>query len=364
MKNIRFTPLVIVSFSLLIVSMGVLGYGAYKNIFKTDAINNEELIVLNPIDSLITLNPINDPIQSSNASLINKKKTAIHNINDVDRTENSFTQRPSQKSANIQSKETALEIIKLKAEIEILSKNKNKDADLKISQQKTEELQQRVDKLVDKNSDVERENKRLFAVLRKLSDDREGATQTKTWPAVFENKSNVIKNTEIPEISNRAVTDHNKNNTPLPDNNKINATIPVNLSTGSANSFGIENISLTALTVTDNKELESFQAFQTDKLVGTVSLKNINFQNNAGEVFIVVLKPDGHVLQKSTWESGTFQSRDGKKIYSCRLRFDFTKGETKKLSFSINSSIFLPGNYIMQVYSGGAMIGKFIKSLS
>jgi hypothetical protein len=349
---------------MLIVSLGVVGYWAYKNIFKSEAINNGELIVLNPIDSLIILNPINDPIQSSNASLLNKKKTALHNINEVDQTENIVSQRPSQISSGKQTKETALEIIKLKAEIETLSKNKNIDADLKISQQKIEELQQRVDKLVDKNSDVERENKRLFAVLRKLSEDREVTTQTKTWPVVFENKTTDIKNTDIPEQPNRAMKEDNKNNFPLPAGKKINPTIPVNMSNASTNSFGVESISLTALTVTDNKELESFQAFQTDKLVGTVSLKNINFQNNAGEIFIVVIQPDGHVLQKSTWESGTFQSREGKKIYTCRLRFDYMKGETKKLSFSINSSNYQKGNYLMQVYCGGVLIGKVIKSLS
>ena len=137
-------------------------------------------------------------------------------------------------------------------------------------------------------------------------------------------------------------------------------------SIGSAigNSLNIADMRITALTVTDNSEIETSQAFQTDKLVCSLTLKNNNFQNNTGDIFIVVLQPNGQTLQKSTWESGTFQSNDGKKIYSCRLHFDYSKGETKQLLFSLNAANYIKGNYTMQVYCKGVLIGKIVKLLS
>ena len=118
------------------------------------------------------------------------------------------------------------------------------------------------------------------------------------------------------------------------------------------------------MTVTDNKDIETYEAYQTDKLVGFITLKSTALQNSSGELIIVVLQPDGNVLQKSTWETGTFQSNEGKKIYSCKLRFDHKAGENNQLSFSLNAASFAKGNYTLQVYSGGVLIGKIIKKLS
>lgn len=90
-----------------------------------------------------------------------------------------------------------------------------------------------------------------------------------------------------------------------------------------------------AIMVTDNKELETYQAIQTDKFVGSFIVKNSKAVNNVAELFIVISQPDGQVLQKSTWESGTFETLNGRKVYSCKLRFDYTKGEPKNY-FSIS----------------------------
>ena len=341
MKKIRFTPLIIISIGLLFASLGVLGNWAFKTFLKDNEDNAGEMIVLKPIDSLETMEPAADLMRTHDK---NKKKVSAKTT-----TEAGNTQKPMNTGLYQQAKttddETAVEINKLKTAIGTLSKKNTNNADL--TEQITA-LQQRIDKLVDKNSNVENENKRLFAVLKKLSDDKKETEQTiKTWPVVFENKTVQANSLTISSATNQNDTRNSGSIGPA-----------------MGNSLGVADMHLTALTVTDNKEIETFHAYQTDKLVGSVTLKNNSFQNNTGEIFIVVLQPDGRVIQKSTWESGTFQSRDGKKIYSCRIHFDNSKGETKRLLFSLNAAAYVKGNYIMQVYSKGVLIGKMVKALS
>ena len=78
---------------------------------------------------------------------------------------------------------------------------------------------------------------------------------------------------------------------------------------------------------------------------------------------VVVLQPDGKVIRNSAWESGVFETRDGKKIYSRKLLFDAT-GNEKQLNFSLNPDRFLKGEYTMQIWYNGSMIGKMSRILS
>ena len=99
-------------------------------------------------------------------------------------------------------KEAKEEITKLKAEIAALLSNKSSEADLKLANQKIEELEQKINRLVDKNSDVEKENERLLVVLRKFSDNRISAEQNA--------KDQAAKQSEID--TQKAVVDGVKSN--------------------------------------------------------------------------------------------------------------------------------------------------------
>lgn len=228
------------------------------------------------------------------------------------------------------------EFFKLRNDITTILKDKSGNANLGVARQKIAELQRRVDELVGRNRDVEQENKRLYAMLKQLSANMKEPDQQNVRPVVFENK---------------------QAGEPSGSGNSNNA-FP-------AGTFVASDLRLSALMQTDNdKELETYQAVQTDKLVGSFIVKNDNGQNNNAEVIVVVLQPNGQVLQKSSWESGTFTTREGKKIYSCKMRFDYNKGEVKRLNFSLSSDKYMKGNYIMQIYHNGTMIGKLSKTLS
>ena len=82
------------------------------------------------------------------------------------------------------------------------------------------------------------------------------------------------------------------------------------------------------------------------------------------DIMIVVVQPNGQVLQKSPWESGSFETNEGKKVYSCKIRCETARGENKQYNFSLTADKFYKGNYVMQVYHNGVLLARINKSLS
>ena len=219
-----------------------------------------------------------------------------------------------------------IEINKLKEEITGILKNKNSIADLSTAREKIDELQVKVAQLQNRNFNIEKENKRLKALVQQLITDKNGNGQT----------------------ANR-----------LPVADKM-----TNAKTNLAPVFFAADIRLTAVAIKDDKEEESLQGEETEKLSGSFIIKSNSYQNNTADIIVVVLQPNGKVLQNSIWESGTFDTNEGKKIYSLKIHFDYVKGEEKQLQFSLSTDKFQKGNYIVQVYHNGSVIGKMVKFLS
>ena len=114
----------------------------------------------------------------------------------------------------------------------------------------------------------------------------------------------------------------------------------------------------------EDKELENDAADKAEKLAGSFTVINYNSQLTNAEMFVVVLQPDGRVLKTSGWESGAFVTAKGKKIYSYKLNFNYSRGEVKRLQFSLRTDKLIKGNYTMEVYYNGTVIGKMVKTLS
>lgn len=98
------------------------------------------------------------------------------------------------------------------------------------------------------------------------------------------------------------------------------------------------------------------------ELVGSFLLQNNSSITTNDDLMIVVVQPNGKVLQKSTWESGTFQTSMGKKIYSCKLPIEnLTPGKNRIVTFSLLGDKSLPGIYTIEIYQKGIMIGNLYK---
>ena len=218
-----------------------------------------------------------------------------------------------------------VELGKLREEIVTLLGNKKNDADLQQAKVKIEELQQKVALLQNNYTGVETENKRLQQLINRLLNSKQYPTQSSGTIAIGKQKP---------------------------------TTLPV-ASKGVASAASLH---LFALAGNNKNGQETNTADDAEKIVGTFTVKNLPAKGN-GELLIVVLQPDGKVVKNSVWESGTFESADGKKIYSRKLYAEATN-EEKQLNFSLTPERFLKGDYTMQIWYNGNMIAKMTKTLS
>lgn len=230
-------------------------------------------------------------------------------------------------SLKIQMNTKLGEIYKLKNEIGAILKNRGSTrADLNIARQKISELQQKTDELRTQNSDMEEEKNQLNAVLEQLTTDMKGLEQN-------------IKR--------------------LGEENKV-LMEKVNM----ASIFVASELKLSAVTLKNQKEQETNQAKKVTKLVASFAVQNNISEDKNADVYVVVTEPNGQILRNTVWESGSFDTRnEGKKNYTLKMHFEYEKGETKHLLSSLNADSYEPGNYTMQVYHNGVMIGKTIKML-
>jgi hypothetical protein len=312
MREDKYDKLLNASIVLLIISAVVLAISSYKYFIKGTTAKKTELASSMPIKK-----------QAERDSI---QKVYNATVNDIDTKLKVDPQIASDKYA-----QTKLDDVNtLRTEISALLKDKNNDANLASAKLKIEELQLKVAILQNRFTGVEAENKRLQALLSQLMSSNRSNNLPST-SAVSEKQPKI--NTE------RLVT----NNTYGP------ATTAAGLH-------------LFAVVDNNNREQETNDAEEAEKMIGTFSLKNISVKATP-EVMVVVLQPDGRVLKNSVWESGTFETKEGKKVYSRKISFEPAQ-EDKQLNFSLTPDTFLKGDYTLQIWYNGKMIAKTVKTLS
>ena len=311
MKDSKSLLLLITSMLLIIVSLALLWTWGYN-------IGNQK----NKTGSVFIIK------DSTNANLLSKDslnklyKDAATNLNSLDSTVSKAD------SLNYNISDKLIEFYKLRDEIAALLNNPENKAGLLNAQDKIGELQTKVDDLRNQNLSIVKENKRLSGILYQLSKDQKPELVI-TKPLIVETKENK----------------------------------PTIIKVSGSSLFSIEDMNVVGIAEVDNNSTETNLAASVNKFSGSFNLKNIKAQNTNGEIMIVILQPDGKVLKSSSWESGTFESADGRKIYSSKVKYDCGIGESKKLNFSVNAELFSKGNYTVQLFQNGLIIAKMVKSL-
>lgn len=312
MKDNRFFPLLALSVLFLVVSfvlLCVLGY----NFYTQQKTGKQKIAV---IPSQIT----NTATEKTRDTLQRLYAAAVNTITTDSTLDSAFGTADSAQAALGDNKLS--DYYKLKGEINTLLKDSSSSmADLELARFKIKELQYKVDELKNRNVDVEKENKRLRALLEQFAMNNSGAGSP--------------------------------------------------LNTGAGNDKAIENIKSTSpvfsaselkLTAANNDDDEVANADETEKFVGSLVVRNSLVQG-MGEVMLVLTQPDGKVL-RSAWESGSFDTDGGKKVYSRKIKFDYNKGESRRLNFSVPADNIQKGAYTLQVYNNGKVIGKTVKVVS
>ena len=129
--------------------------------------------------------------------------------------------------------------------------------------------------------------------------------------------------------------------------------------------FVASEIKLSAIQSKGNKEVETDKAKNAEKFAISCLLQNnVNSYENS-EIIIVLTDPNNQVLEYSAWDAGTFETKtEGRKKYTRKSKFAYNKGEPFQLSFTMNAPAYVKGNYVLQIYHNGVMIGRKIKVLN
>ena len=254
------------------------------------------------------------------------QKIYSYTINNLDARLDSTKSTAGLLQGQLQTK--LAEINRLRIEIAtILKKNNFKKEDLDLARKKTAQLQQLVEELQNKNNSIEEEKKQISAVLDKVT-------------------------TQVKYLEN----DMQK----LGKENKILAE-KITL----ASSFVASELKLSPVTVKNDKEQETNLAKKAEKLIISFAVQNnvTDYQN--ADVFIVITQPNGKILKnEDVWEATSINLQNGSRIsYTRKVRFEYLKGESKRLIFSLDAEEYLKGTYTLQLYHNGYMIGQTMKTL-
>ncbi len=305
---------------------------------KYDKLLNASIVLLIVSATVLAISVYNtyikEPTKTVKKSAIQYKKSAerdslqsiyTNTLKGIDSTLLLDSVNPLNKEAQVKFAEMNI----LKSEIATLLKDQSTDADLATAKLKIEELQLKVALLQNRYTGVESENKRLQKLIEQLMANSKATTTGITTSYTSKEK-------------NKGITEK------TPANNTA-ATLAGDLR-------------LFAIAESNAKEIETSFADDAEKIVGSFLFK-ANASKGNGEVIVVVVQPDGRVIKNSAWESGTFETSQGKKVYSRKL-FVEAQGEEKRLNFSLMPDGFLKGDYTLQVWYNGSMIGRVVKTLS
>ena len=303
------SPLLFISILLLLFACLVLlsTWGYYK-FYKIEA----EPITQISLKPKVGIEDYRDSLQKIYTSTINNINTKLN------------TTSENADSLHLNLNLSPAVLFNLKSEIETILNNHPLKANLEIARQKIFELQTKLGELKNKNISIDDQNKRLTGKVNQLTNEIKSEEQNiKTEPEA------------------KMLT-------------KLNMA---------ASTVTILQLRLSAVAVNDGGEHETTLAEQTEKLAGSFTAKNNFSQANDAEIFVVVQQPDGHVMQGSAWESGAFETRNGRMIYSTKLNFENPQEASKHVSFFLSSDAYQKGVYALQLYSKGIMIGKTYKTL-
>jgi len=380
MKDTKSLLLLIVSLLLIVVSLALLWTWGY-NYGREKA---------RPI--IVTRDTFPTEILSEDSmnEVINQ---AVGNLNNLDSTLTKID------SLKLDISQKINEFYKIRDEIAAMKSISNENAEKNIN-----DLLLKVNELSSQNQAIIKENQRLITLVSGKKDanpeksnnnnnrvPKNNINNQKTTPNISAEKS---KKSTTPKIIENKIIVKSSNNTPNKSKPKVDSSnlqktkiinqntdtkliksspkkqekaIPVTATVKnkakSASFFAVSSLDVKGLYEDENKYVETNLATQTNKLNGSFELKNLHSEIKNGDIHIVITKPDGKLLQSSTWDAGTFETDNGRRIYSTKVKYSCDIGETKKLNFSINADQYPKGNYPIDFYQNGYIIGKTVKAL-
>jgi peptidoglycan hydrolase CwlO-like protein len=130
-----------------------------------------------------------------------------------------------------------------------------------------------------------------------------------------------------------------------------------------ASTLNASNIVITPINVKSNgKEKVSTTAKRVDKFVVSFDVDNRIIQSGSTDVYVVVLGPDGKAINTS---AETFTTREEVAMpFTAKMPVDLETAKKKNVEFAfMPGSNFMQGNYTVQIYQNGFLIGQGTREL-
>lgn len=128
-----------------------------------------------------------------------------------------------------------------------------------------------------------------------------------------------------------------------------------------ASTLNASNIRVTPINIKGNgKEKQSTTAKRVDKLLISFDVDNRIAQAGSTDVFVMITGPDGQVVTNDATGSGTFTTREeGEKKFTAKVPVAVETAKRKFVEFGfVPGSTFQQGNYKVQIYQNGFLIGE------
>ena len=133
-----------------------------------------------------------------------------------------------------------------------------------------------------------------------------------------------------------------------------------------ASTLNASNITITALDIRKNgKEKVSTTAKRVDKMIVKFDLANRIIESGSTDLYVLVTGPDGKPISSGDNFSGKFTTREeGDKFFTAKFPVTLEPAKTKNVAFSfIPESSFIQGEYKIEIYQNGFLIGQAVSSL-
>lgn len=125
--------------------------------------------------------------------------------------------------------------------------------------------------------------------------------------------------------------------------------------------FTVSDINLSAVNTANDKE-----APDADKITFSFTLRNNALDDSYYDVYVVIIGPENKVLQADQWaaaENFFTSKKEGIRAFTKRIRFEYNRGDQKKISSSIEPERISKGPYTLKIYLNGVVIGQTKRSI-
>lgn len=212
--------------------------------------------------------------------------------------------------------------------------------------------------LEEKNAEIAKTKEEIRTILNKQDATKEELARAKSLIAKLNSKISGLQ----AEVA-RLRTDNDRLNNDLTVSNAAKVELEKKVDVGST--LHASNIVITPMNVKrSGKEKISDRAKKVDKITVSFDVANRIVQSGFTDVYVVVLGPDGQKVEAEPVTGGSFSAREeGEKEYSAKVPVALETAKTQKVSFSFAPAKFVKGNYTIQIYQNGFLIGEGVRPL-